>query len=110
MARKPPNIFSLSFLDAMTCGFGAIILLFMIINANIDLQEEQGSASLPQLDEEAASNYLAQLQKLKQLGGVDGKVELQLIIGLPGIFKTEGETRHGRTQRGRRRRKKERGT
>ena len=63
------------------------------INATIDLQEEQGSASLPQLDEEAASNYLAQLQKLKQLGGVDGKVELQLIIGLPGIFKTEGETR-----------------
>jgi hypothetical protein len=40
MARKPPNIFSLSFLDAMTCGFGAIILLFMIINANIDLRRE----------------------------------------------------------------------
>ena len=40
MARKPPNVFSLSFLDAMTCGFGAIILLFMIINANIDLRRE----------------------------------------------------------------------
>lgn len=36
MARRSLNVFSLSFLDAMTCGFGAVILFFMIINANID--------------------------------------------------------------------------
>ena len=36
MARRTINVFSLSFLDAMTCGFGAVILFFMIINANID--------------------------------------------------------------------------
>ena len=37
MARKRlNNVFSLAFLDAMTCGFGAVILFFMIINANID--------------------------------------------------------------------------
>ena len=41
MARKPINVFSLSFLDAMTCGFGAVILFFMIINANIDLRREE---------------------------------------------------------------------
>ena len=40
MARKAMNVFSLSFLDAMTCGFGAVILFFMIINANIDLRRE----------------------------------------------------------------------
>ncbi|MBH97954.1 MAG: hypothetical protein CMM56_05815 [Rhodospirillaceae bacterium] len=40
MARKSLNVFSLSFLDAMTCGFGAVILFFMIINANIDLRRE----------------------------------------------------------------------
>ena len=40
MARKQMNVFSLSFLDAMTCGFGAVILFFMIINANIDLRRE----------------------------------------------------------------------
>lgn len=40
MARKSMNVFSLSFLDAMTCGFGAVILFFMIINANIDLRRE----------------------------------------------------------------------
>jgi len=36
MARKRVNVFTLAFLDAMTCGFGAVILFFMIINANID--------------------------------------------------------------------------
>ena len=40
MARKQMNVFSLSFLDAMTCGFGAVILFFMIINANIDPRSE----------------------------------------------------------------------
>jgi len=40
VARKQLNVFSLSFLDAMTCGFGAVILFFMIINANIDVRRE----------------------------------------------------------------------
>ena len=38
--RRVPNVFSLAFLDAMTCGFGAVILFFMIINANIDQRRE----------------------------------------------------------------------
>ena len=41
MARKQMNVFSLSFLDAMTCGFGAVILFFMIINANVDLRRAE---------------------------------------------------------------------
>ena len=40
MARRSFDVFSLSFLDAMTCGFGAVILFFMIINANIDERRE----------------------------------------------------------------------
>ena len=40
MARKKLKVFSLSFLDAMTCGFGAVILFFMIVNANVDLRSE----------------------------------------------------------------------
>ncbi len=31
--RRSASVFSLSFLDAMTCGFGAVVLFFMIINA-----------------------------------------------------------------------------
>ena len=36
MARRPINVFGLSFLDCMCCGFGAVILVFMIISAKIE--------------------------------------------------------------------------
>jgi hypothetical protein len=38
--RRDIDIFSLSFLDAITCGFGAIILFYMIITAQVDLRRE----------------------------------------------------------------------
>ena len=34
MKRRPGNVFSLAFLDVMFCGFGAVILFFMVINAS----------------------------------------------------------------------------
>ena len=62
------------------------------INATIDLQDERGGVQLPQLDEEVARNYIAQLQKLQVLGAANGEVELQHVSGLPGIFKTAAES------------------
>lgn len=41
MARRQINVMSMAFLDAMTCGFGAVILFYMIIVANIDLRHDQ---------------------------------------------------------------------
>jgi len=38
MARRNPAVFGLSFLDAMTCGFGAVILFYMVINAATGLR------------------------------------------------------------------------
>ena len=38
MARRDTNVFSLSFLDAMTCGFGAVVLFYMVINASVGLR------------------------------------------------------------------------
>jgi hypothetical protein len=38
--RRETQIFSLSFLDAITCGFAAVILVYMIIAANVDVQRE----------------------------------------------------------------------
>jgi len=32
MARRRLSVFSLSFLDVMSCGFGAVVLIFLIIN------------------------------------------------------------------------------
>jgi hypothetical protein len=40
MKRKKLNIFSLSFLDIITCGLGAIILLFVLINAKSAAQRD----------------------------------------------------------------------
>lgn len=39
-ARQPFATFSLSFLDIMSCGFGAIVLLFIIIRHDADVQIE----------------------------------------------------------------------
>ena len=33
--RRPIEVFSMSFLDCMSCGFGAVILFFMIINSQV---------------------------------------------------------------------------
>ena len=40
MARRPISAFSLSFLDCMCCGFGAVILVFMIISNRITTQAQ----------------------------------------------------------------------
>src|SRR5690606_16380184 len=52
--RRQVSVFSLSFLDAITCGFGAIILFYMVIVANIDLRHdllvEDASAEVDRLE------------------------------------------------------------
>ncbi len=35
MARRRFNVFNLSFLDVMSCGLGAVVLFFMIVNAQV---------------------------------------------------------------------------
>ena len=46
MKRKKLNIFSLSFLDIITCGLGAIILLFVLINAKSAAQRDTVTTDL----------------------------------------------------------------
>ncbi len=45
MKRRTINVFSLSFLDVMFCGFGAVILFFMIINADSQARRGMVNAS-----------------------------------------------------------------
>ncbi len=69
MARKSVNVINLSFLDAMTCGFGAVILFFMIINATMDRRRdaitirEAGEADQVQLKVVAGRRNLAALRE-----------------------------------------------
>ena len=46
MARKQLNIFNLSFLDVVSCGFGAIILLLVIAKFSEPLVVEKMSTDL----------------------------------------------------------------
>lgn len=44
--KRRADVFSLSFLDCMSCGFGAVILFFMIINATVARHSEDESSEL----------------------------------------------------------------
>jgi len=44
--RRPIEVFSMSFLDCMSCGFGAVVLFFMIINAQVRQTTEDDPTSL----------------------------------------------------------------
>ena len=37
--RRGFSVFSLSFLDIMSCGFGAVVLLFLIIKHHADVKD-----------------------------------------------------------------------
>jgi hypothetical protein len=46
MARRPTTTFNLSFLDIMSCGFGAVILFYMIISAQVSVRADQENVEL----------------------------------------------------------------
>ena len=46
MKHRAVNVFSLSFLDIITCGLGAIILLFVLVNAKSAAQRETVTTDL----------------------------------------------------------------
>ena len=47
--KRQTNVFSLAFLDVMSCGFGAVVLIFLIINHNSQDQPPQDQDLLTQL-------------------------------------------------------------
>lgn len=44
--RREANIFSLSFLDIMSCGFGAVILIYIVINHASEITTQEVNAQL----------------------------------------------------------------
>ncbi|MGD8415427.1 MAG: hypothetical protein PVH91_00070 [Pseudomonadales bacterium] len=58
MARRQTNVFSLSFLDVMSCGFGAVVLIFLIINHAS--QEEADTVNQDALSEIRLLDYQVQ--------------------------------------------------
>ena len=44
--RRNINVFSLAFLDIMSCGFGAVILVFIIINHGTEASSQEVNAEM----------------------------------------------------------------
>jgi hypothetical protein len=61
MARRKVEVFSLSFLDVIACGFGAIVLFYTILSAQAGVQREKRNddlqAEVDRLEEEVLEGY-----------------------------------------------------
>ncbi len=75
MARRRINVFSLSFLDAMTCGLGAVVLLFIIVNASFGKVSGRMTADLQvevdRLEEEVLDGYVQLVEIRNSLEEID---------------------------------------
>ncbi len=77
--RRPSDVFSMSFLDCMSCGFGAVILFFMIINSHVNATTENENAEL-----------MAETNRL-EIEVLEGRKNLALTRNTMQKLKTESE-------------------
>ena len=93
MARRKFNVFSLSFLDIMSCGFGAVVLIFLIINHAtektvtvvnrdtlaeirlLDYQVLQGEKGLAELQKELEERLRRLRETKRELSKIDTDVK-----------------------------------
>jgi hypothetical protein len=79
MARRRINVFSLSFLDAMTCGFGAVVLFYMIINASVGVRAGRMTSDLRGEVNRLEVEVLEGHTNLVELRNSKREVELELV-------------------------------
>jgi hypothetical protein len=80
MARRRTNVFSLSFLDAMTCGLGAVVLFYMIINASVGLRAGRMTADLQAEVDRMETEVLDGYKELVEIRNSLREVEEQAAI------------------------------
>ena len=75
MPRRTTNVFSLAFLDAMTCGFGAVVLFFMVINAAVGDRADRVTgdlkAEVDRLEEEVLEGHERLVELRNSLREID---------------------------------------
>jgi hypothetical protein len=81
--RRPFEVFSMSFLDCMSCGFGAVILFFMIINAQVR-----------EATEDDPSELMAETRKI-EVDILEGRKNLVLAKNTMEDLKVEKDTAEG---------------
>lgn len=82
--RRESQVFSLSFLDCMSCGFGAVILFFMIINAQVK-----------ETTEDDPSDLMAETRRL-EVEILEGRKDLVLAKNTIQELDVEKETAEGK--------------
>jgi hypothetical protein len=94
--RRDANVFSMSFLDCMSCGFGAVILFFMIINAqttrDVDAPPERLMAETNRLEYEILDkrkNLVLARNTMEQLERAEAENEIAQITALIEKIKIE---------------------
>jgi len=78
LKRKKLNVFSLSFLDIITCGLGAIILLFVLINAKSAARRDAVTSELRGEADRIAAEVLDGKKDLIELRNVLEKTRQEL--------------------------------
>ena len=86
MARKRRQfeVFSMSFLDCMSCGFGAVILFFMIINAQVK-----------ETTEDDPTNLMAETKRL-EVEILEGRKNMVLAKNTKETLESEKEDAEGK--------------
>lgn len=78
MARRQLNVFSLSFLDVMSCGFGAVVLIFLIINhateENTRTVNEDRLAEVRMLDYQVQQGEKEMFQMLERMDSLEQRI------------------------------------
>ncbi|MGB5510286.1 MAG: hypothetical protein WBM87_01100, partial [Woeseiaceae bacterium] len=78
--RRQSEIFSMSFLDCMSCGFGAVILFFMIINSHVNATTDDETSAM-----------MAETNRL-EIEVLEGRKNLALARNTKQKLETEKET------------------
>ena len=87
MARKRRQfeVFSMSFLDCMSCGFGAVILFFMIINSQVrtttDLDTRALMAETNKLEIEVLNEELETTRALAEVAQKTSETQMTSLLG-----------------------------
>jgi hypothetical protein len=101
-ARRKLSAFSLSFLDIMSCGFGAVVLLFLIIKHNVDANITQPvptddiASEIMLLEEEIADGRENLVRIRNTISDVDD--QLAIAQGLARRIMEEIENQQGITE------------
>jgi flagellar basal body-associated protein FliL len=78
MARRKTEVFSLSFLDVIACGFGAIVLFYTILSAQAGAQRQERNddlqAEVDRLEEEVLEGYKNLVELRNSLESTDEAV------------------------------------